>query len=103
MNNMTQGQTLSIKGLLSHPKHLFPLNFKLTKLALWFRALLENLIVTQLVKKFPALYGTRRFVTVFIRVRITFLKKLFFFYGEELLTLRSTLKMQDHPLSAVCD
>jgi hypothetical protein len=29
------------------------------------RILLEKLIVTQLVKKFPAVYGTRRFITVF--------------------------------------
>jgi len=31
------------------------------------RAFLEKLIVTQLVKKFPALHGTRRFITVFTR------------------------------------
>jgi hypothetical protein len=30
----------------------------------WSRALLEKLIVTQLVKKFTASYGTRRFVTL---------------------------------------
>jgi hypothetical protein len=29
------------------------------------RVLLEKLTVTQLVKKFPAFYGTRRFITVF--------------------------------------
>jgi hypothetical protein len=28
---------------------------------------LEELIVTQLVKKFPAFYGTQRFITVFTR------------------------------------
>jgi hypothetical protein len=28
-----------------------------------------NLLVTQLVKKFPAVYGTRRFITVFTRAR----------------------------------
>jgi hypothetical protein len=27
--------------------------------------LLEKLIVTQLVKKFPAFYGTQKFITVF--------------------------------------
>jgi len=32
----------------------------------WSRVL-ENLIVTQLVKKVPALYGTWRFVTMFTR------------------------------------
>jgi hypothetical protein len=32
----------------------------------WNRVLLEKLTVTQLVKKFPAFYGSQRFVTVFI-------------------------------------
>jgi hypothetical protein len=27
--------------------------------------------VTQLVKKFPAIYGTRKFITVFTRARVT--------------------------------
>jgi hypothetical protein len=31
----------------------------------WSRVLLEKLIGLQLVKKFPALYGTRRFITAF--------------------------------------
>jgi hypothetical protein len=31
------------------------------------RVLLEKLTVTQLVKKFPAFYGTRRFITVFTK------------------------------------
>jgi len=30
----------------------------------WSRVLLEKLTVTQLVKKFPALYGNRRFITM---------------------------------------
>jgi len=29
----------------------------------WIRALLEKLTGSQLVKKFPAFYGTRRFIT----------------------------------------
>jgi hypothetical protein len=33
------------------------------------RVLLEKLVVTQLVKKFLACYGTRRFITVFTRTR----------------------------------
>jgi hypothetical protein len=33
------------------------------------RVLLEKLIVTQLVKKFPTFYGTRRFITKFTRAR----------------------------------
>jgi hypothetical protein len=35
----------------------------------WSKVLLEKLTVTHLVKKFPAFYGTRRFVTVFIGAR----------------------------------
>ena len=31
----------------------------------WSRVLLENLTGSQLVKKFPAFYGTRRFITAF--------------------------------------
>jgi hypothetical protein len=33
------------------------------------RVLLENLIVPRLVKKFPAIYGIRRFITAFTRSR----------------------------------
>ena len=33
------------------------------------RVLLEKLIPSQLVKKFPAFYGTRRFITAFTRAR----------------------------------
>jgi hypothetical protein len=33
----------------------------------WIRVLLEKLVVTQLVKKYPAIYGTRKFITVFTR------------------------------------
>ena len=33
------------------------------------RVLLENLTVSQLVKKFPAFYGTRRFITAFTSAR----------------------------------
>jgi len=33
------------------------------------KVLLEKLIVTQLVKKFLAIHGTRRFITVFTRSR----------------------------------
>jgi len=35
----------------------------------WGRALLEKIIVAQLVKKFPTFYGTRRFIIVFTRAR----------------------------------
>jgi hypothetical protein len=35
----------------------------------WSRVLLEKLTVLQLVKKFPAFYGTRRFITAFASAR----------------------------------
>jgi len=41
-------------------------------LATWSRVL-EKLIITQPIKKFPAFYGTKRFITVFTRVRHWFL------------------------------
>ena len=39
------------------------------KQTLWSRVCLETLTSSQLVKKFPAFYGTRRFITAFIRAR----------------------------------
>ena len=39
----------------------------------WSRALLEKLTGLQLVKKFPAFYGTRRFITAFTSARHLFL------------------------------
>jgi hypothetical protein len=38
-------------------------------LTLWSRALLEKLTGFQVVKKFPAFYVTRRFITAFTSVR----------------------------------
>jgi hypothetical protein len=35
----------------------------------WSRVLLEKLTVTQLIKKFPAFYGTLRLMAVFITAR----------------------------------
>jgi hypothetical protein len=35
----------------------------------WSGVLLEKLTVTQLIKKCPAFYGTRRLITVFTRAR----------------------------------
>jgi hypothetical protein len=35
----------------------------------WCRLLFQKLIVTQLVKKIPLSYGTRRFTTVFTKAR----------------------------------
>jgi len=45
-------------------------------------SLLEKLTVTQLFKKFPAFYGTGKFITVFARAHrrpcVTFRNKLIF-------------------------
>jgi len=38
-----------------------------SSLTQWSRVVIEELTVTQLVKKFPAFYGTRKFITVFTR------------------------------------
>jgi len=46
--------------------HHFPLTYLLTP---WCRVLLEKLTSLQLVKKFPAFHGTRRFITVLTSVR----------------------------------
>ena len=35
----------------------------------WSRVLIEKLTASQLVKKFPAIYGTRRFITAFTSAR----------------------------------
>jgi len=40
-----------------------------TLLIPWNKAFLEKLTVSQLVNKFPAFYGTRRFITAFTSVR----------------------------------
>jgi hypothetical protein len=36
-------------------------------LSLWNRALVEKLIVARLLRKFPAFYGIRRFITMFTK------------------------------------
>jgi len=38
------------------------------------RVLLEKLAGSQLVKKFPAFYGNRRFITAFTRARHVYLR-----------------------------
>jgi hypothetical protein len=40
----------------------------INKLTPWSRVFLDKLIVTQLIKKLSAFYGSRRFITVFTRV-----------------------------------
>ena len=75
----------------------------------WCRVLLEKLTGFQLVKKFPAFCGTRRFITALTSARHLSLSRTFLhvmrnrtrFHSEELLALRPTPKLEDHPLSAV--
>ena len=83
----------------------------------WSRVLLEKLTGLQLVKKFPAFYGTQRFITAFTSARHLalswaspgprlclwiFRNKIPFNRGK-LLALRPSPKLEDHPLSAVRD
>jgi len=50
--------------------HTFLLSYFLTYLLTpWYRVLLEKLTGLQLVKKFPAFHGTRRFITTLTSVR----------------------------------
>jgi hypothetical protein len=62
----------------------------------------KKLIVTQIVKKSCAFYGTLRFITVFIRAHlrpcVTFHNKPIF-YGKDLLAPCPTSRLEDHPLS----
>ena len=41
----------------------------------WNRIILDKLTVSQRVKKFPALYGTRKFITAFRSIKIQLLVK----------------------------
>ena len=71
--------------------------------------LLEKLTGFQLVKKFPAFYGTRRFITAFTNAlhlslsTVCMFRNTVLFYGEELWATCPTPKLEDHPLSAVRD
>ena len=92
--------------------HTYLLNCVLTYLLTpWCRVLLGKLPGLQLVKKFPAFHGTRRFITALTSVRHLspeqasrmwiFLNKVF--YREGLLAPLPTPKLEDHPSSAVRD
>ena len=85
-----------ISCISKHGFQLYLLTYLLTPCS---RVLLEKLTSPQLVKKFPAFYGTFRFITAFTSVW-RFHNKVSFF-GEELLAPRPTPKQEDHPLSAV--
>jgi len=81
------------------------------------RVVLEKLTGSQLVNKFPAFYGTQRFITAFtsarhrsyqstspgLRLSLWIFRNNIRFYGEELLAPRPTPKLEDHPLSNVRD
>ena len=70
----------------------------------------EKLTGFQLVKKFPAFYGTQRFITAVTSARhlslsrgLLFVSQHDTFYSEELLAPSPTPKLEDHPLSAAPD
>jgi hypothetical protein len=86
------------------------------------KVLLEKLTGFQLVKKFSAFYGTRRFITAFTIARHLSLSwassiqiissgprlsvwtfRSVIYLNSELLALRPTPKFEGHPLSAVRD
>ena len=61
---------LSTHLRLGLPSGLFPSGFPTTYLLTpWCRVFLEKLTGLQLVKKFPAFYGTRRFITALKSIR----------------------------------
>jgi len=102
-------------------------------LTAWSRVLLEKLTGSHLVKKFPAFYGTGRFITAFTSARHLSLswarsiqnvpfpllrsyqrinpgprhmypfRNKASFYGDELLAPRPTPELEYHPLLAVLD
>ena len=57
----------------------------------------------QLVKKFPAFYGTWRFITAVTSASLWLFHNMIRFYSEELLAPLPTTRLEDHPLSAVCN
>jgi hypothetical protein len=55
--------------LITHPFSELSANNAKNQLTPWSKVLFEKLTVTQLVKKFPAFYGTQGFITVFTTAR----------------------------------
>jgi hypothetical protein len=91
---------------LSEPKRLFYL------LTPWSRVLLEKITVNFAAsQEIPRVYGSRKFLTVPTSARHLFVSRgsittwvilnMHFFYGEGLLALRPTPKLEGHPSSAV--
>ena len=64
----------------------------------WNRVLLEKLTSSQLVKKFPAFYGTRRFITAFTGARHLSLSRATLIQSKlpHPTTLRSILMLSYH-------
>jgi len=64
---------MQVLGSLLHVFAVFSYyiyNYLNTQLAAWSsKAILEKLMVVQLVKIFPTFYGSRKFITVFTRAR----------------------------------
>jgi hypothetical protein len=69
----------------------------------WRRILLEKLTDFQLVKKYPAFHGTRRFITAFTSASVWWFRTVIRFYGEQLTEPSPIPKLEDHTLSAVRD
>ena len=62
--------TLNVKASSFQLQYSYPVTCQLTYLLTpWCRVLLQKLTGLQLVKKFPALHGTRRFITALTSVR----------------------------------
>jgi hypothetical protein len=66
MNQCKVLNSLKIKIISYGEQYLMKLPYLLTP---WSRVLLEKLTGLQLVKKFPAFYGTRKFITAFTSAR----------------------------------
>ena len=62
-----------VRWVLKHTYYGYPRTFLLSCLLHpWSRDLLEMLICSHLIKKFPAFYGTRKFITAFTRAHQLF-------------------------------
>ena len=71
--NLSQGSRRVVAGTMKIHKHTIRKrrnsNKNIYLLTPWCRVLLEKLTGLQLVKKFPAFHGTRRFITALTSVR----------------------------------
>ena len=79
---------LTFFSTLSHGQGVRTFTYLLSP---WCRILLEKLTGFQLIKKFPAFYGTRRFITAFTRARHLSLSRV-----------RSNQSVPPHPTSWRC-